>query len=70
MIAGALSAFAWCYMIRHLHQNQQYVANVMWDVAVTIIFIILPLIMYHIKLDAKTIIGTILAVIGLLVMKI
>lgn len=31
---GALSVFAWCYMIRHLQQSQQYIANVMWDVGV------------------------------------
>lgn len=69
VFAGSLSAFFWCYMIRHLNQSQQYIANVMWDVGVTIIFIILPLIMYNLKIDMKTIIGTIVAVIGLIIMK-
>jgi len=69
VFGGSLSAFFWCYMIRHLQQSQQYIANVMWDVGVTLIFIVLPLIMYHIRMDLKTAIGTAVAVIGLIIIK-
>jgi uncharacterized membrane protein len=69
VFGGLISSFAWCYMIRNLQQSQQYIANVMWDVGVTLIFLILPLTMYHIKMDLKTGIGTAVAVIGLIIIK-
>jgi len=69
VFGGSLSAFLWCYMIRHLQQSQQYVANVIWDVGVTIIFIVLPIIMYHVRMDIKTAIGIAVTLVGLLIIK-
>lgn len=67
--AGALSGWMWCYMAMAMEKHQMFVANMAWDVGVTIIFLSLPILFYGVRLDLQTCIGTTIAVLGLLIMK-
>ena len=69
IFAGALSGWAWCWMAQAIRQDHMFVANIMWDILVSIVFISLPILFYGIKLDIQTAIGTAIAVLGLLIMK-
>jgi hypothetical protein len=69
IFAGTLSASCWVYLVRNLPDKEQFITNMIWDIGVTIICIILPLLLYTIKLDLKTIVGVTIAVIGLIIAK-
>lgn len=70
ILAGAGAAASWCLLVRNTPEKNQFFANITWDVGVTVLFLILPFIMYHLKIDMKSTIGAAVAVIGLLIMKI
>ena len=63
MIAGA----SWIYMIRHLEHKHIFFANFAWDVTVTVLCVMLPIFMYNVKLDFRAILGSILAIIGIII---
>ena len=65
---GAISGLAWCWMARSVRQDQMFFANLAWDFVVTAIFTMLPIFLYGLHLDTKTILGAIIAVIGLTIM--
>src|ERR1017187_9956948 len=65
---GAVSGMAWCYMAKSVRQDQMYFANLAWDFVITVIFTMLPIFLYGLHLDTKTILGAIIAVIGLTIM--
>jgi hypothetical protein len=70
IIANTISACCWCYMARSLTTAQQFIANVFWDIGITLLFIVIPILMYNVRPDIKTIVGTVIAIIGLIVIKI
>jgi len=71
IIASIISTMTWLYMIRHYAENKNSILyiNLFWDVGASLIYIILPIIFFDIKLDIKTIIGCVLAVLGLVIAK-
>jgi len=70
-IGSAIVATAmWLYLIRTYSEKKDiFVVNVVWDVVVSIITILVPLLVYNIKMDMKTVIGCVLAIIGILIAK-
>lgn len=65
---GAVSGLAWCYMAKSVRQDQMFVANILWDALVSCVFCLLPILLYGLHLNGKTILGAIVAVIGLTIM--
>jgi len=70
-IAAAVVATAmWLYLVRTYSEKKDiFVLNTVWDVVVSIITILVPLFMYNIKMDMKTLIGCVIAIIGILITK-
>jgi len=64
--ASVVGGISWIYMVRHLSGYKQiFLANFGWDITVTILCTLLPIIMYGIKIDYKTTLGCILAISGI-----
>ena len=70
-IAAAVVATAmWLYLVRTYSEKKDiFVLNTVWDVVVSLITILVPLFMYNIKMDMKTVIGCVLAIVGILITK-
>lgn len=71
VIASIVSTMTWLYMIRHYAENKNSILyiNLLWDVVASLIYVILPIIFFDIKLDAKTAIGCIITIVGLIITK-
>lgn len=69
VFSGGLAAASWVALIRKLSLEQQFVTNLIWDVGVTLLCVILPLIVFHVKIDLKTGVGAGVAVLGLIIAK-
>jgi uncharacterized membrane protein len=70
VMGGIIAAYSWAALVLKMPQDQMFITNLIWDVGVTIMFVFLPFIMYDIKVDIKTMIGAIIAVIGIIIAKI
>ncbi len=71
IVAAVVATVMWLYLVRTYHEKKDvFVINVIWDVVVSMITILVPLFMYNVKMDMKTLIGGILAVVGVLITKI
>jgi hypothetical protein len=70
--AGAFTMIFWLYLVRTYGDNKNTVfyINLCWDVAVCLMFVILPIIFCNVKLDVKSVIGCVIAVSGLIIMKV
>ena len=70
IIAAIISVSAWTYVVRYYRDpNATMIINVAWDLGVGIMLILFPLILFDLKIDTKTIIGCVIATIGLLIAK-
>ena len=73
IVGGSMCTCSWLYLIRNYSNNNNnliYFINLFWDVIVCLMFVILPLIFFDIKMDTKSVIGCVIAVMGLIIMKI
>jgi ABC-type transport system involved in cytochrome c biogenesis permease subunit len=72
VIASIVSTMTWLYMIRHYAENKNSILyiNLLWDVAASLVYVILPIIFFDVKLDLRTSVGCILAIIGLVIAKV
>lgn len=61
---SALGGAAWVYLVRNLDRKHIFATNLSWDVLVTLLCTLLPIVMYGIKLDFKAVLGCILAIAG------
>lgn len=69
IFGGIVGTVSWIYMVRHLAGNKQiFLANFGWDITVTVLCALLPILMYGVKIDLKTLIGCILAISGIVLM--
>ena len=70
--AGVFTMVFWLFLVRTYGNNKNtiFFINLCWDVIVCLMFVILPLIFCNVKLDAKSVIGCVIAVTGLIIMKI
>ena len=69
-VAALVATIMWLYLIRTYDEKSDiFVVNVIWDVVVSLITILVPLFMYNVKMDTKTLIGAILAIVGVLITK-
>jgi len=70
IVAALVATIMWLYLIRTYDKKADiFVVNIIWDVVVSLITILVPLFMYNIKIDMKTLIGGILAIAGVLITK-
>jgi len=70
IVAALVATVMWLYLIRTYDEKTDiFVVNVIWDVVVSLITILVPLFMYNVKMDMKTLIGAILAIVGVLITK-
>jgi|LakMenEpi03Aug12_release.lakeMendotaPanAssembly.Ray.scaffolds.fasta_scaffold294490_2 hypothetical protein len=70
IIAAVVATAMWLYLVRTYDEKKDiFVINVIWDVVVSMITILVPLFMYNVKMDMKTLIGGILAIVGVLITK-
>jgi drug/metabolite transporter (DMT)-like permease len=70
IVAALVATVMWLYLIRTYDKKTDiFVVNVIWDVVVSLITILVPLFMYNVKMDMKTLIGAILAIVGVLITK-
>ena len=69
VFASLCGSLGYTYFLRSLARQQIFVANLVWDVAIVILCIILPVIFYKIKLDSAAVIGSVIAVIGIIIAK-
>lgn len=70
-IAATVSIISWMYLVRQYRDpNTIMIVNVIWDVGGTIALILWPFILYDFKIDTKTIIGCVIAIIGIIITKI
>ena len=71
IVAALVATVMWLYLIRTYDEKTDiFVVNVIWDVVVSLITILVPLFMYNVKMDMKTLVGGILAIVGVLITKI
>lgn len=65
ILASAIGVTSWMFMIRHLKNEDIFLANLSWDVLVKALLIVfLPIFLYGVKLDIRAILGCILAISG------
>lgn len=70
-LAALLSVYTWLYLVRSASSEREiFIINFTWDVAVIIFWFIMTLVVYKIKLDIMTLIGIIIAIIGILITKV
>ena len=71
IFSALISIIGWLYLARHYKEpNSIMVINCIWDVGGTITLLLLPLLVFDFKIDTKTIIGCVIAVIGIIIAKI
>jgi len=69
IIASVIAVVGWLYLIRNTEHKNIFFVNILWDVGVTVLCVILPVLMYNIRLDTKAIVGTIIALVGVAIVK-
>lgn len=70
-LAAFISVSAWMFLVRQTKSEKEiFVLNVLWDIGVTLMVVLFPILMYNFKLDTKTAIGCSIAVIGIVIAKI
>ena len=71
ILAAAVTTAAWVLLIRNVKVTKDvFITNLIWDVGATILCVTLPIIVFDIKLDIKTIIGCIIAIVGIIITKV
>jgi uncharacterized membrane protein len=71
MFAAFISTNGWFFLIRNIKSPKELVlTNILWDVGATVLCIVFPILLYNVRIDMKTIIGCIIAIIGLIIAKI
>jgi len=71
IFAAALTTAAWLLLIRNVKITKEvFIINLIWDVGATILCVTFPIIIFDVKLDIKTIIGCIIAIIGIIITKV
>ena len=70
LVAAVVATAMWLYLVRTYSEKKDiFVLNTVLDVVVSLITILVPLFMYNIKMDMKTVIGCVLAIVGILITK-
>jgi uncharacterized membrane protein len=72
ILASIVSTISWLYLIRNYTENKNNILyiNLCWDVCASILYIIIPIMFFDVKLDLKVSIGCVLTVLGLVIIKI
>lgn len=71
MLAAFISTNGWYFLIRNIKTPKELlITNIIWDVGATILCVVFPIMLYNVKFDMKTIIGCMIAILGLLIAKI
>jgi uncharacterized membrane protein len=69
ILASAIAGITWCQLARSTKHEDLFTINLIWDVGMTILYVLMPVIFFNIKLDFKAILGTVICIIGLLLVK-
>lgn len=70
ILAAAITTAAWVLLIRNVKATKDvFITNLIWDVGATILCVTLPIIMFNVKLDMKTAIGCVIAIVGIIITK-
>jgi len=71
IFASMVSTISWLYMIRYFSENKNNILyiNLFWDISASILYIIIPIMFFDVRLDLKTSIGCILSIFGLIIIK-
>ena len=68
-ISGA-EGVLWFWLVRCMpNKESTLIISLVWDVLMTSVFIIVPILMFHVRLDWKTSIGFAFCVVGLIILK-
>lgn len=70
ILAAILSTAAWIWLIRTVDSDRQtFFINLTWDVGATLLVVSLPIFMYGFRVDARTVLGCLISIIGLVIAK-
>lgn len=70
IVVGIVSNLIWLYVTKITTDNKDlFVYGLIWDVMMMAAYILVPLLLFHVKLDWKQTVGTILVVLGLILTK-
>lgn len=70
VLAAICSTTAWMWLIRTIDSDRQtFWINMAWDVGATLLVILLPMLLYSVKVDTRTMVGCLIALIGLIIAK-
>lgn len=70
LILGNLTSFLWFYLAKMLQEKEKiYFASVIWDVLLFLVFILIPIFFFEVKLNKYCILGLTMIVLGLLLFK-
>lgn len=70
ILLNAIGAFLWYYVAKITADKETYIAAVIWDSLTAFAFLVLPLVMFSVKLNWINALGLILGIIGIILMKV
>ena len=71
VFVALFSVNIWVWLVRGIKDpNNILVLNCVWDIGITVLVLLLPVVLYDIKFETKTLIGCIIAVIGIIIAKV
>lgn len=70
VVVGIVSNLIWLYVTKITTDNKElFLYGLIWDVMMMAAYIIVPLLLFNVRLDWKQSLGTILVIIGLILTK-
>jgi hypothetical protein len=70
MLAGMASTVLWFSVVKMCTDNKElFIYGLAWDALLMAAYMLVPLLLFHVNLDWKQILGTILVVAGLILTK-
>ena len=66
LFASMILSLSWLNLIQNLETKHMFLTTIIWNVGITTLGVLLPIFLYGVKLDARAIVGSVLAIVGVL----